>query len=187
METKEKARSWEELQKEISDEAEWQRKHPILSFIIDKWNFTIHRLPRIIFKEFPHDIQDFFERGKKGYAVRDAWSTHYYLATITAKMVAQIRDNHDGVPGELCNTKDVNEASKDWTAILDNIVYTFDTIVRELDDEVVILNSRTYNKEKEKIEAIGIYGDRHILTKEECKKYEKGWTLFRKYFTDLWD
>src|ERR1035437_9939177 len=59
-------------------------------------------------------IQNFWQRGRRGWSVQDAWSADAHLARVISGMVEHIRDHGQAYPGELV-TRD------EWCSILDKI------------------------------------------------------------------
>ena len=95
--------------------------------------------------------------------------------------------------------KDFKEGEKKWNAILDKIIKTFKTNQKMSENYWFYQNSKTYStKEANKVKRINkklrykSYSlwkktDLHVMSKKECKEYEKGWELFRDNFQNLWD
>jgi hypothetical protein len=182
---KEKASRWENLQEEWKKEEEFKKNHKVLGFLMDSWVFLRYRLPRII-RNSPKEVKWGWQRARRGYSDADAWSLDWYLIKILPPMLKKLRDDNYGCPSTLCG-KGVDDGMKQWKKILDNILYTFDTAAKVLDDEVILFNSRTYDRQKMEYERVKLSWKPKVLTKREVKKYEKGWRLFQKYFFSLWD
>jgi len=102
-------------------------------------------------------VKWFIQRGKRGYSERDLWDLDWYLAEMIPNALRDLRESQHCCPGWK-EQEDFVIAQKRWDTIIEDIIYIF-----EKSDEV-------WN-----------------LTKEEKKRYDKGWRLFKKHFSDLGD
>lgn len=134
------------------------------------------------------------QRGKRGFADCDCWSTDFYLSQIIPQMIKKIKDNKQGLPCSLFpNALNITEkqeiiAQKKWDIILDNIIYTFITAQDIIDSNLFYCPIKHYNNKKYKELRKRFSKLKHIriMSYQECKCYEKGWELFQEYFFSLW-
>lgn len=122
-------------------------------------------------------IKRFIQRGYRGYADSDTWSLDSYLSGIIISGVKTLKKNKMGHPAELKNMKE-------WHTILDKIIYTFEIEKDAANSDVFIpANLKEFLKVKKSLAGTNI----KVLTGSECRKYEQGWELFRKFYRGLWD
>jgi molecular chaperone DnaK (HSP70) len=92
--------------------------------------------------------------------------------------------------------KTEKQAVKEWQNILDKMIYTFETNLKIIDDELTYIP--TWDKEKTKKRRICTKISKELnkkypdipcrtMTERECQKYEKGFQLYQKWFFHLWD
>lgn len=164
----------------------------------DKWYIELWRTIRIDFERFieiPRDAEQkivfAYQRITRKWSDDAVWSIDWYLTEILPPMLLKLKNSDKGHP---CSVKN----KKEWDKILDSISLTFN-IARQIQE-----NHWTYqesNKYSEKIaekyrdlqkelkeSKPDLYEENfgYVMTKEECKVYEKGWANFQKYFFNLW-
>ena len=161
------------------------------------------------FKDFlriPKDIYIFFKNGLqrwvKGWSDEDCWECDSYFISIIVPMLQKLkRDKFGTFTGT--SVKDVEEdkefkkIQKIWDDILDNIIWTFKTANKMQTDHWYYVSNENERVSLEKtVNGLNrpkrgkngkIITKYHLMTKEECKKYRKGWFYFQKHFKDLWD
>jgi hypothetical protein len=86
-------------------------------------------------------------------------------------------------------------AKKRWDKILDDIILTFQIADKISNEHWFYQESKTYNKKladqwrkitkKWNKDYYEFHG--HVMTKQECKIYERGWKYFQKHFFALDD
>ena len=91
------------------------------------------------------------------------------------------------------------KAIQRWNYILNIIIKTFETTQKIQVDHWFYQNSNKYSNKlankyrkinktlKQKRPNLYNSNDLHVMTKEECIKYEEGWKYFQKYYFNLWD
>jgi len=82
------------------------------------------------------------------------------IAVHALPLLTDLRDKHIGFPGELLrlHNQDTNRANDAWTTILSQIVWSLETVTRDLD-----------------------------LSKEEYEERQRGFNLLGRWFGHLWD
>ena len=144
-------------------------------------------------EDIPPYIKRFWQRGCRGWGDSDVWGLDSYLSNVILETINSLKNQLHGNPCEL--------EFEEWKKILSDIEYTFQTAIHIQEDEWWYLAPGKRTKEemnrllklKKDFESShskykfskGI--KYHIMTFEECKKYDKGWVLFQKYFFQLWD
>lgn len=170
---------------------------------------------RFVFKisELPEDIyyetKYFIQRGLRGYADRDVWSIDWYLTDVILKMVKQLKKTMHGYievvedkkyykNGNLTDEGD-RKSIELSNKIFDSILLTFEIAKKIETESWIYQESKTYDEKlakefrkinkqfKQKYPHLYTENSNYVMTKEDCKVYEKGWKLFQKYFFKLWD
>lgn len=165
------------------DEMEAKRKkHPIKDFfhtIQCKLESYLYDKPMDFFRE----IKWFIQRGRRGFADCDAWTLDNYLSKVIYKSILHLKENQNGYIDE-------NLSKKEYDEILDKIIYAFHTA--ELISNGTYFYLSTYENKlhdyiyhKEKFKELKI--DIVVMSWDDCKRYETGWDLFKKYYFSLWD
>jgi len=170
----------------------------------DVWYKELWLIIRINIERFietPENVYDWFKYGiqrwKRGWADSDVWSIDWFLAKILPEMLNHLKNNKLGVPGGLCKSdsdEDFKKAQKKWNQILNTIIFTFETARKIQEHNWIYIENekdrkkqeqfvKTFNRKSKKRELEKLY----LMTKQECKKYRKGWRLLEKYFFSLWD
>jgi len=170
----EKARPFDELRAEwkAKEKKEKELKNGKLWFIykpyfaIRGWYYEI----RCFLKNYQpiKEIIWFFQRGWRGYSDRDTWCYSYYLADVIQAGLKHLKKYQHGYPGECKNVKE-------WDKVLEQIIWTFQKAKLISDGDLLLYTS------KFKTHAI------KMLSKEDTKKLDVGFSLFKKYFYHFWD
>lgn len=190
---------------------EWNKKHPIQAKIknIIWWIKSLfwYRVPR-----YPRDtyraMKRFIQRGKRGWCDEDVWGLDYHFAKVIIGSLKRYNKIKHGVPcgspnqqaislGEDTDSKGMKKAIKDWTDIINNIIWTFETSLKiserewlipfETDKYFTSSERKRFNKFCKEMNKKYDLGKYHIMTKKEVDKYRQGWKYFQQYFGDLWD
>src|SRR6185295_198725 len=154
-------------------------------------------------KEFPesfyYDTKYFIQRGLQGWSHRDVWSIDWFLTSIMPPMLKRLKDTGHTMPTWEEGKSD-EQCKKEWDDIIDSIIYIFEVSKNIHEHHWIIQESSKYDikfdkkyiklnkelKEKEP-KLFNNEKDLHVMTIQECYKYEEGWENFRKYFYQLWD
>lgn len=172
---------------------------------------------RFFFKitELPYEIKFhlklWYQRAKRGYADSDVWSFDGYLSDVIVNGIKRLREKKHGYPLMVAKKSDpVDETGnlteeadqiciERWNKILDSIILTFEISKKITNDHWYYQDSKNYDKklankyrklQKELREKRSNLYDEYfgyVMSKEECKVYEKGWKNFQKYYANLWD
>jgi len=154
------------------------------------------------FLNFPRNIYRFFKRGiqrwARGWCDEDVWSIDYHLTNILSSMLKHLKKTKTGVPscvGKMTTEKEFEEAKKQWDEILDTILYTFETAKKIQDrDFIYVEREKDRIKHQNLVKRLNCRQSRnrlfndikyYLMSKEECKKYRKGWFYFQKFFFSL--
>lgn len=169
----------------------------------------------IAFWDFPTDlvyeIRHAWQRYRRGWSFRDTWAMDWHLTKILPEMLEHLKKTNHGVPcavfvkadGEDEHGNPTDEAHEKakarWNKIMDSMILTF-KIARKIEedhwfyqpsDQYDVKLANKYRKIQKELRAKrpNLYDehDNHVMTKEECKVYEKGWKLFQTHFFSLWD
>ena len=193
--------SVDEMIKHLDDRKNKEkRKNPIKYYLTKLW-YKIENLWELP-GNFCREIKYFYQRGTRGWSDKDWWSIDYFLCDIIPPMLIKLRKNKHGLPNKLVTKyenvfrgnkiendinvaldEDINDmamelAEKEYNNILDNIIFTFET-AKKIGNTDLNLPFDGCEKLKEP--------DWKFLTKDEVKKYYKGFDLFKEYFHNLWD
>lgn len=171
--------SVKEMMNDMKKNYNWWDKF-ILNPKMNWLRWLIYNLPEVPMDIYKN-IKWFIQRGKRGYSDRDIWSVDYYLAEIIPKMLKQLK--------EIQKIEKEEIPQKRWNSYLDKIIKTFETAYKIANNHYIYCESFEYDTEPNKKHREGIKNVNFltIMTKNECKEYEEGWRLFRKYFFKLWD
>jgi hypothetical protein len=128
------------------------------------------------------EMKWFFQRSRRGWSDRDCWCLHAHIAKVLAGSLRHLKKVNHGIPGEFVKKgRTDDEAFAIWNGILDDMIYTFDTVCKVVDDQIDLYTPRKdmqefYKKHNYK-----------MLTKEETQRFYNGFKLFSKYIFNLWD
>jgi len=141
---------------------------------------------------FPKEIYWFFQRGKRGYSDSDTWGFCDYLADVIHGGLKQLYKYRHGTPATLNpKTGEYDHDEKRWNKTLKDMIYTFETVKKILDNypeqEWLYTPTKDWAKHKDFRNRFRDTKLMKIMTKKECLKYEKGWQLFAEHFLSLWD
>ena len=107
----------------------------------------------------------------------DTWGMDHTLAQIILPMLKQLKETKHGVPGDFvwdeekqCE-KPFKQAEKAWNKVLDQMIWSFEQILDEENDEQFHTGGKFNVKAHQKHQ----------------KKIQDGLTLFGKYYRNLWD
>ena len=130
-------------------------------------------------RDFFKEIKYFIQRGRRGWSDRDIWSFDSYLCEVIPPVMRKFSKNNVGCPGELYDSKLVNNECAKWQSILEEIAQGF-----EAAEEMKNLRfDFQWEKKGEK------YTKEYKEEKQKqlAKKFDRGMGLFAKYFLNLWD
>ncbi len=159
--------------------------------------------------EHPEDFRAWlihkFQRAKRGWSNEDTWYFHYFLSTVIIGGLKYLKKTKCGVPGAFCHAKsddndeEFDKCIKKWDEALDCMIKPFETDKDISENKWFYQNSNKYSIKKAnywrklnnkiKKENPSLYEKRElkVMTKKECKEYDKGWALFQEHFQSLWD
>ena len=155
------------------EKEEWKKKHPVL-YKLEQTYYSIRRFFIRIIDFFRYDIKYFIQRGKRGYADRDAWNFDYYLAKVISGGIDKLIKEVHGHP---CDLKNIRQ----WKTILRKISKTFKTATKINNDELYYITDYKINTEYKNSKKF------KVMTLKQNREYEEGWELFQQYFQGLWD
>ena len=117
--------SFEEMQEHHRLNQSWYERawdsiyHPIYMFFV--WT--------IWDKIKPSNFKHWYQRARYGYSFRDTWDIHYYLGDIIPKMIRDMAQDINGVPGEIADRwndmatdEDNDNAMNEWKDVLNSIL-----------------------------------------------------------------
>lgn len=157
--------------------------------------------------EHPEDFRYWliykYQRAKRGWSNRDTWGFNYFLSKVIIGGLEYLKKTKHGIPSTVCSKHESDEQfekdCKKWDTILDCMIETFKT-ARDISEYTWFYqNSKKYNIKKADcwrkvhkkwlVEDPKLYEDRElkVMTKKECKEYERGWALFQEHFFGLYD
>ncbi len=166
----------EEYNEYIESNYTWWDKF-ILNPKMNWLRWTIYNLPAVP-RDTYNSIKYFIQRGLRGYSDEDVWSVSYYISSVLKKIIKDLKNQVHGYP---TNFKSLEQ----WKNVLTEIEWTFRTAEKlDANDWVRLKKTDLNNKE---IISLSKKHNIHIMTEEECRRYDKGWKLFKKYFHNLWD
>ena len=115
-------------------------------------------------RAIPSWIEDFIERGLKGYSKRDAWSLFTYIAMIIEGGLRELKENKHGYP---C-----------YCYLDDKIIAEYDCNCEEKWDEIL----------EEMIEGFSrVDDDEFMLSSTGKQKFDHAMELFHEHFFGLWN
>lgn len=106
----------------------------------------------------------------------DTWSMDCTLAPIILPMLKQLKDTKHGVPAEFVHGKDgcteipFEDAERKWNNALDQMIWSFEEILKDDADEVFFTNDKF---------------DKEGYMKYQ-RKVQRGLDLFGRHFRNLW-
>lgn len=167
---------------------EWEKNHPIQLWFQNVY-YSIYRFcdrylnPMNYYRETKYFIQ----RGIRGWSDRDCWSLSHYNSKVCKEMLDHMLKNLHGYPCVLdgCNS---DQSFQDWKDKLTEMRNSFETFCKISNgdlEEYVEWNFLPENlkfKEEMQKKYNCVY-----QTKEEHEKMKKGFELFIKYYSNLWD
>ena len=147
---------------------DWDKEHPV-RYRLWRLYVNLTTSPASHYRAHVYwPLRTFWERGRRGWSVRDTWSIDYYLSSIIPPMLEHLRDNGHGWPGEPLTVEE-------WNAILDKIARGF-----RAHSEVVNMD---YIKDGEHYDR-----ETHQPVEDALRKeWKQGAKLFVKWYGHLWD
>ena len=113
-------------------------------------------------KNFFKTFKYAFQRATRGYSDYDVWNADCYLASLISTLVRRLNETKTSYPASLYKDgKSDEQASKEWSAILDEISECF--------------------------EKYGYYFDYDDFNDYDETAVDRGLDLLKKYFRSLWD
>lgn len=105
----------------------------------------------------------------------DTWSMDYTLAKIVLPMLKQLKETKHGVPSDFICDKNGEEipfedAERKWNNALDQMIWSFEEILKDDADEVFFTNDKF---------------DKEGYMKYQ-RKVQRGLDLFGRHFRNLW-
>lgn len=127
----------------------------------------------------------------------DTWSMDHTLAPIILPMLKQLKDTKHGVPAEFVHGKDgcteipFEIAKKKWDNVLDQMIWSFEQIVDDDNDEQFFTDDPTGPVDKSlksllREDYVPQKYDREGHLKHN-RKIQRGLDLFGRHFRSLWD
>jgi len=174
--------SVEELINEFDKEA---KLHPIKHWFGQRYYAVVRFIENII--DIPMRIKCFIQRGQRGWSDRDWWNLDYYISNILIGGLNKIKKEGNSHPPKI--------TYKEWKKVLNNMIDTFKTAQKMMDNNILYIPTNKWNKKQYKDLKIFTKNfnkkhpeDKHrVLTKKQVKKFEEGFDLFKEYFFQLWD
>lgn len=166
---------------QMEAELERRTKHPTLGewFCYHIW----HPVRRFIadIRYWPKYLKWRWQRMTRGYSDRDTWCLCMYLSKIIVGSVQQMKEQGRSYPASFYELGD-EAAVAAWHKVLDEIIWTYETSVKILSQDLIMPENDAAREELKKWKRCP-----PVMTKEECTRYEQGIQFFVKYFFDLWD
>lgn len=182
----------------------WSKKHPILNFF-QSCHYEIGwklQIPGDTYR----NIKYFIQRGKRGYSDRDVWGLQHYMTDVMINSLKDLKGQLHGYPCGQNNVQSIQTDDKEeegmieWKRILDEIIWTFETITKINDHNWYMVDDERSRKRMEKFvksmnepeddplfPEIPQKTDHYLMTKEENKRYKQGWKYLQQYWFSLWD
>lgn len=130
-------------------------------------------------KFWPKETKYIYQRIRYGVSEKDCWSLDYYLCKVIVKGLDELIKNNHGCPHEFFdNSKEAegNECWK-WANTLKQMRKGFKAGFEILTEDYIFDENDKLKTEEE----------RDKLYKGLEKDFDEGFTLFKKYFFNLWD
>lgn len=143
--------------------------------------YFFYRKIETIKEFFKCTIPNSVQRMYKGYGRCDTWSFDHYLCKIIPNALTDLKDRKIGYP--------VGITEEEWNTILTKIINTFNTAKKIIEFDYIYIpsyNDKFEDEHKRQYEWSSKHSI-HVMTVEEAKVYEEGWSLFQKWFFNLWD
>jgi len=159
--------------------------------------------------EHPEDFRRWlihkYQRAKRGWSNRDTWGFSWFLSEVIIGGLEYLKKTKHGIPCAFGNSrsdnsdKEFKKCEDKWNAALHSMIFTFKISQEINDNHWFYQNSKKYDiklanrmrkSNRELLKKDPKLWDKkalHVMTKEECKIYEKGWALFQEHFFSLWD
>lgn len=168
--------SFDEFKKKIEEEEKWENEHPVLSFPGKIKDFFLYTIPGR-FSDTKYEIRWAWQRVVRGFDDSMVWNHHSYHSEQTAKILRQLAEHKVGCPGELYDGKKKNDECHKWRDILVQMAEGFEAAT-------AIDNMEFYTENKK-----GEYDSKASEKKRKVleNKFDKGMSLYVKYYFNLWD
>jgi hypothetical protein len=171
MKTKSKVSDLEEFRKALLADERWEKEKKTVWYELKlKLYYPVYRFFRRI-TEFPDDIIAFWQRGRRGYADRDAWAIDFYLDSFMPDLLRTMVDRKKGggwtYPGDAKDPR--ADTFKHWKKTVQAMAKGFEAS-RAMDD----IEYKSVRDHRKKWKALD-------------KKRKQGMELFVKYYHHLWD
>ena len=162
--------------KQMKEEEEWKKEHPLLSFPGAVKDFFIYTIPGR-FSDTKFELGKAWQRAVRGYDDSMVWNHHSWHSEYTAKMLRQLAAEKHGCPGNLWDGKKKDDECHKWKKTLIEIAEGFEaaTAIDDMDWFTEDKNGEYDKKVSEK--------KRAVLE----KKFDKGMKLYVEYYQNLWD
>jgi len=171
-------------------------KYEWLDKILDIIYWPISRFCTKWFRDKPKEFKWFIQRGKRGYSDCDVWGFHHHMSTVILGGLKELRENLHGFPPEI--------TFEEWKRILDEMIYTFQTLKDVDDEKTAMFDSQEYDEQRkwydDMIKDTDVFSTwtdyddpkfpkypKHVMSLEDCQRYDKGWKYFKEYYFQLWD
>ena len=133
----------------------------------------------------------------------DTWSMDHTLAKIIVPMLKQLKETKHGVPSQFVRDDSddaLEQGEKEWNAVMDEMIWSFEQVLNDTaeeqfysgthdrlsvpvawdkDGKPTIYEWRKGPNDTFKVDMKGL--------KAHCKRKQKGFELFGKYYLNLWD
>lgn len=130
--------------------------------------------PWVIIKEVCNQIKWFMQRGFRGYDQRAIWSIDYYLAKMIPLWIRDLKKSQHGVPCAVFDDKDLESSDGIPDEVIDKAKIKYDIILNEISE-----GFESYEKMQRESSDSDTY-------KRLKKKFDRGFSLFKKYYETLW-
>lgn len=159
--------------------------------------------------DYVRSIKWGLQRADRGWSDCDAWGAYSYLAKVIKETCQYIKQHKHGVPMGCFKKSDPMDdsgnfteeateiADKRWEYALNDIIFTFESLQKIDEHDLILPPGKNYFNEEEIIrwqkycDSVNGRSNREpkarIMTIEEFKRYHRGWKMFKKYFQNLWD
>lgn len=145
-------------------------------------------------------IPNTYGRMKRGWGYADTWGFSYYLAKVISGGLKHLRQHKCGYGSTIDPiTGKYEYDEKRWDAVLDDMIYTFETALDITERDLLYTRLEDWTEEQyqehlkfaeemnKKFRTDDGNIEYKVMTKEEVIRYERGFTYFQRYFYNLWD
>lgn len=170
-----------EFMNSMKKREEWRAEHPFRAWLTD-----IPKYPRRLWNYYSDAVDyiwDFFQRGYRGWATRDAWSWTYHNTKVQIQVLKHLRDNNNGYPADIAKNKHWRIQEAEWKIILDKIINAFELIEKDMNCDLFNFGRDVKKEVIERCEKDG----HKVMTNKQQDEIEEGLQLYVKYYRNLWD